>query len=148
MIPLMMVSSISFAISKKFEKHSLDVKNLAKKGHAFTSNKDANILSTLETEKIIQTDYLTIAPDENLEQLVDLISHSNQVVFAVVNKDNELLGLVFFNDIREIIFSNFKVKYTQVHEIMSKPAAIVSPTDSMETVMNKFESSKRHSSRF
>jgi chloride channel protein, CIC family len=124
MIPLLMVSSISYAISKKFEKHSLDVKNLAKKGHAFTSN-------------------LTIAPDENLEQLVDLISHSNQVVFAVVNKDNELLGLVYFNDIREIIFSNFKVKYTQVHEIMSKPAAIVSPTDSMETVMNKFESSKK-----
>ncbi len=143
MIPLLMVSSISYAISKKFEKHSLDVKNLAKKGHAFTSNKDTNILSTLETEKIIQTDYLTIAPDENLEQLVDLISHSNQVVFAVVNKDNELLGLVYFNDIREIIFSNFKVKYTQVHEIMSKPAAIVSPTDSMETVMNKFESSKK-----
>lgn len=143
MIPLLMVSSISFAISKKFEKHSLDVKNLAKKGHAFTSNKDANILSTLETEKIIQTDYLTIAPDENLEQLVDLISHSNQVVFAVVNKDNELLGLVYFNDIREIIFSNFKVKYTHVHEIMSKPAAIVSPSDSMETVMNKFESSKK-----
>lgn len=143
MIPLLMVSSISFAISKKFEKHSLDVKNLAKKGHAFTSNKDANILSTLETEKIIQTDYLTIAPDENLEQLVDLISHSDQVVFAVVNKDKELLGLVYFNDIREIIFSNFKVKYTQVHEIMGKPAAIVSPTDSMETVMNKFESSKK-----
>lgn len=143
MIPLLMVSSISFAISKKFEKHSLDVKNLAKKGHAFTSNKDANILSTLETEKIIQTDYLTIAPDENLEQLVDLISHSDQVVFAVVNKDKELLGLVYFNDIREIIFSNFKVKYTQVHEIMGKPSAIVSPTDSMETVMNKFESSKK-----
>lgn len=143
MIPLLMVSSISFAISKKFEKHSLDVKNLAKKGHAFTSNKDANILSTLETEKIIQTDYLTIAPDENLEQLVDLISHSDQVVFAVVNKDKELLGLVYFNDIREIIFSNFKVKYTQVHEIMGKPTAIVSPTDSMETVMNKFESSKK-----
>lgn len=142
MIPLMMVASISFAISKKFEKHSLDVKHLAKKGHAFTSNKDTNILSTLETEKIIQTDYLTIAPDENLERLVDLISHSNQVIFAVVNKDLELLGVVYFNHIREIIFSNFKVKYTAVHEIMSKPTAVVSPTDTMETVMNKFESSK------
>jgi len=142
MIPLMMVSSISFAISKKFEKHSLDVKNLAKKGHAFTSNKDANILSTLETEKIIQTDYLTVSPEENLEKLVDLISHSNQVIFAVVNKEKELLGIVYFNDIREIIFSNFKVKYTPVHEIMSKPIEIVSPTDSMETVMDKFEKSK------
>lgn len=142
MIPLMMVSSISFAISKKFEKHSLDVKSLAKKGHAFTSNKDTNILSTLETEKIIQTDYLTLTPEENLEKLVDLISHSNQVIFGVVNKEKELLGIIYFNDIREIIFSNFKVKYTPVHEIMSVPSEIVYPTDTMETVMNKFEKSK------
>jgi len=142
MIPLMIVSSISLAISKKFEKHSLDVKNLAKKGHAFTSNKDANILSTLETEKIIQTDYITISPEENLEKLVDLISHSNQVIFGVVNKENQLVGIVYFNDIREIIFSNFKVKYTPVHEIMTEPIEIVFPTDTMEAVMNKFERSK------
>jgi len=143
MIPLMIVSSISYAISKKFEKHSLDVKHLAKKGHAFTSNKDANILSTLETEKIIQTDYITISPEENLERLVDLISHSNQVIFGVVNKEKELLGTVYFNDIREIIFSNFKVKYTPVHEIMTKPTEIVLPSDTMEKVMDKFEKSKK-----
>lgn len=142
MIPLMMVSSISFAISKRFEKHSLDVKNLAKKGHAFTSNKDANILSTLETDTIIQTDYITISPDENLEKLVDLISHSNQVIFAVVDKENQLLGIVYFNDVREIIFSSFKVKYTPVKEIMSQPVAIVYQNDTMEMVMNKFENSR------
>lgn len=142
MIPLMIVSSISFAISKRFEKHSLDVKNLAKKGNAFTSNKDSNILSTIETEKIIQTDYLTVSPDENLEKLVDLISHSNQVVFAVVDSQKQLLGVIHFNDIREIIFSTFKVKYTSVREVMCHPKEIIYPVDSMETVMNKFESSK------
>jgi len=142
MIPLMIVSSISFAISKRFEKHSMDVKNLARKGLAFTTNKDTNILSTLETEKIIQTDYLTIFPDENLEKVVDLISHSNQVIFAVVDKEDEMLGVVHFNDIREIIFSNFKVKYTSVREIMSPPVAYVTNYSSMETVMNKFETSK------
>jgi CIC family chloride channel protein len=142
MIPLMIVSSISFAISKRFEKHSMDVKNLARKGNAFTSNKDSNILSTIDTEKIIQTDYLTVTADENLEKLVDLISHSNQVVFAVVNSDKELLGVIHFNDIREIIFSTFKVKYTPVKEVMSAPKEIIYPTDSMETVMNKFETSK------
>ncbi len=142
MIPLMMVSSISFAISKRFEKHSLDVKNLAKKGHAFTSNKDTNILSTLETEKIIQNDYLTLSPEENLEKLVDLISHSNQVIFGVVDSDKNLLGIVYFNDVREIIFSSFKVKYTPVREIMTQPVAVVYPTDTMETVMNKFENSR------
>ncbi len=142
MIPLMIVSSISIAISKRFEKHSLDVKSLAKKGHAFTSNKDTNILSTLDTNSIIQTDYLTVSPNENLEKLVDLISHSNQVIFAVVDKEKNLLGIVHFNDIREIIFNKYRVKYTLVKEIMTKPTEIIYPSDTMEIVMNKFETSK------
>ena len=142
MIPLMIVSSISFAVSKRFEKHSLDVKKLAKKGHAFTSNKDTNNLSSMDINTIIQSDFLTISASENLEKLVDLISHSNQVIFAVINTDNELLGIVHFNDIREIIFSNFKVKYTFVKDIMTQPAAVIYPTDAMETVMNKFETTQ------
>ena len=141
MIPLMIVSSISFAISSRFEKHSMDVKNLAQKGHAFTSNKDTNILSTLETNSIIQTDFLTLNADENLEKLVDLISHSNQVIFAVVNSENQLLGIVHFNTIREIIFNTYRVKYTKVKDIMIEPKEIVTPDDSMEIVMNKFENS-------
>lgn len=142
MIPLMIVASISYALSKRFEKHSLDVKHLVKKGHAFTSNKDTNILSTLETNSIIQTDYLTLSPNETLEKLVDLISHSNQVIFAVVDEQNHLLGTVHFNDIREIIFNQYRVKYTLVKEIMTKPLEIIYPTDSMEKVMNTFEKTK------
>jgi CIC family chloride channel protein len=142
MIPLMIVSSISFAISKRFEKYSLDVKNLAKKGHAFTSNKDSNILSTLDIDTIIQCDYLTVHPEENLSKLVDLISHSNQVVFAVVTHEKELVGVVHFNDIREIIFNAYRVKYTLIKDVMKIPPATISSFDSMEIVMSKFEKSK------
>jgi CIC family chloride channel protein len=142
MLPLMLVASISYAISKRFEKHSMDVKELAQKGHAFTSNKDTNVLSTLDTISIIQTDYLTVSPDENLEKLVDLISHSNQVIFAVVDKEKRLLGVVHFNNIREIIFNSYRVKYTLVKNIMAEPSEIIYPFNSMETVMNKFERSK------
>lgn len=142
MIPLMIVSSISFAISKRFEKYSLDVKGLAKKGHVFTSNKDSNILSTLDIDTIIQTDYLTVHPDENLGKLVDLISHSNQVVFAVVNNEKDLVGIVHFNDIREIIFNTYRVKYTLIRDVMKTPPAIIFTYDSMEIVMSKFEKTK------
>lgn len=143
MVPLMIVSSISFAISKRFEKHSMDVKNLAKKGHAFTGNKDTNVLSTLNLNSIIHTDFLTLSPEDNLEKLVDLISHSNQSVFAVVDKEQHLLGVIHFNDIREIIFNKYRVKYTLVKEIMTPPADVIYPFHSMEVVMNKFEKTKR-----
>ncbi|MFD1602221.1 chloride channel protein [Flavobacterium artemisiae] len=142
MIPLMIVSSISFAISKRYEKYSLDVKGLAKKGHAFTSNKDSNILSTLDIDSIIQCDYLTVHPDENLSKLVDLISHSNQVVFPVVNNEKDLVGIVHFNDVREIIFNSYRVKYTQINDVMKTPVSTISSYDSMEIVMSRFEKSK------
>ncbi len=142
MIPLMIVSSISLAVSKRFERHSMDIKHLVKKGQAFTSNKDRNVLTTLDVAQIVHTDYLTLSPADNLEKLVDLISHTDQVVFAVIDAERNLLGMIYFNDIREIIFSNFKVKYTSIEEVMRPSPEIVSPDDSMETVMNRFESGK------
>lgn len=143
MIPLMIVSSISYVISKRLEVHSLDVKNLAKKGNAFTSNKDLNVLATLETNSIIQTDFITVSPDDNLEKLVDLISHSNQVIFAVVSKEKKLEGVVHFNDIREIIFNTYRVKYTLIKEVMVQPVEVIYPFNGMDIVMNKFEKSKK-----
>lgn len=142
MIPLMIVASISFAISKRFEKHSLDVIKLAKKGNALTSNKDTNILTSLNTNSIIQSDYIVISPEDNLEKLVDLISNSNQVIFAVVDNKKNLVGIVNFNDIRKIIFNPYRVKYTTIKEIMQTPVDIIFPADSMEIVMNKFEKAK------
>jgi CIC family chloride channel protein len=73
-------------------------------------------------------------------KLVDLISHSNQVIFAVVDKDKRLVGVVHFNNIR--VFNTYRVKYTLVKNIMAVPTEIIYPFNTMETVMNKFERSK------
>jgi len=143
MIPLMIVASVSFAISKRFEKHSLDVKNLARKGNVFTSNKDTNILCTMNIEDLVKKDYLTVQREQDLEKVSDLLAHSDQVIFGVVNDDNELQGIVYFNDIREIIFDNAKIKNTAVKDIMVQPVQTVHLFDSMETVMNKFEKSNK-----
>lgn len=143
MIPLMIVASVSFAVSKRFEKHSLDVKNLARKGNVFTSNKDSNILCTLEIEDLIKKDYLTVDVNQDLENVADLLAHSDQVIFGVINQENDLEGLVYFNDIREIIFDNAKIKNILVKDIMSQPIQTVHLFDSMETIMIKFEKSNR-----
>lgn len=138
-VPLMMVSSISLAVAKRFEKHSLDVKSLAKKGQVFTGNKDSNILTTIDLNSLIIPDEMVLKPDENLQRLVEYVSHSSQSIFAVTNQEKELIGLIYFDDIREIIFSNFKVKYTKVQEIMKPVLYSVQNDESMAAVMNKFD---------
>lgn len=143
MIPLMIVSSVSFAISKQFENHSMDIKSLAAKGQVFTSNKDKNILSSIETTQIVDQDIKTVHPEDNLEKLVAVIASTNQELFPIVNADNALLGVIYLDDIRDIIFNNFKVKYTLVKEIMLDPVPYtLRSLDSMSDVMKKFTKTK------
>ncbi|MBJ2124394.1 chloride channel protein [Flavobacterium sp. IB48] len=139
-IPLMIVASISFAISKRFERHSLDVKGLVKKGNVFTSNKDTNILWTLKMESILHPDPKTLSPDENMEDLRNVIKTSDQGMFAVTVEE-KLVGVIYFSDIKEIIFNQIDVT---VKELMTAPCEIISYTDSMETVMQKLEKSSKN----
>lgn len=141
MVPLMIVSSVSYAISKRFEPYSFDIKHLADKGDVFTDNKDKNILTTLELSKLIQTDYKAISVADNLNELIEKIQQSDQYVFPVLNEKEELEGLIYLDNVRKFMFSPFKIKYTSTNEVMQQPKEIVFYDETMETVMEKFENS-------
>ncbi|MDP5001980.1 MAG: chloride channel protein [Flavobacterium sp.] len=142
MIPLMIVSSVSFAISKRFEPHSFDIKNLADKGEVFTDNRDTNILNSIDVSKLIQIDFKAITLQPDLEELVEKIQQSDADIFPVLDDKNSLLGLVILDEIRPIVFSQFKVKYTAVEEIMQQPKEIIFYDETLETIMDKFDSSE------
>lgn len=141
MVPLMIVSSISFAISKKMEGHSMDIKNLADSGSVFTDDKDKNILSSIELSKLIKTDFKTIPSSAKLEHVVELLSTSKQSIFPVLNEQNEFIGVIDFDKIRPMIFNTFQVKYTSLSDLISVPEATIDYDEVMETVMGKFETS-------
>ncbi|WP_394757893.1 chloride channel protein [Flavobacterium sp.] len=144
MVPLMIVSSISFAVSKRFEKHSMDVKSLADKGEVFTSDKDKNILQSIDFLALIKTDAKTITIENSLENLVDYLSTSNQELFPVLDEKEKLVGIVDFNDIRSTVFNSFRIKYTSIKEILKQPIDIVQYDDGIEIVMQKFENTNQN----
>lgn len=139
MVPLMIVSSVSFAISKRFEPYSFDIKHLADKGDVFTNNKDKNILTTLDLSQFIQKKYNAISKSSNLESLVEKIQHSDDLIYPVLNENQELEGLIYLDSLRPYIFSSFKIKYTSTDEVMQQPKEFIFSDESMDTVMDKFE---------
>lgn len=139
LIPLMMVSSISYAISKHFEKFSMDAKKLASSGLMFTSDKDKNILTTISTSRLVETDFIKIYPLQTLGEFVKIIATSKRNIFPVVNDQNKLLGIIILDNVREIIFKNELYEKVLVKELMSMPPEIVAPYEPMESVMKKFD---------
>ena len=140
MVPLMIVSSISYAVSKQFEKHSMDVKILADRGDVFTSDKDKNILLGIDILNVIKTDSKTISIENSIENLILELTTSHQKVFAVVDDKQKLLGIIDFELIKPILFNSFRVKFTKIEEVISQPTILINYEDGMELIMEKFES--------
>ena len=139
MIPLMVVSSISYAISKYFEPYSMDTKKLGKSGKLFTFDRDRNILTTIRTSNLIETNFQKIAPEDTLGNLVETIAKSKRNIFPVTDKENKLLGIIILDNIRDIMFKNEMYDKVTAKELMTIPPATISPNQKMESVMKVFD---------
>ena len=138
-IPLMMVSTISYLIVKRFSPVSLDVKQLVDAGQIFSRRYDRNLLSLLRTHDIIEKDILLISPDATLRALVERIKASKRNMFGVVNERQELEGVVMLDDVREVMFNSAMYDNTYVRQLMKAPPARIDVNESMESVMKKFD---------
>lgn len=139
MIPLMIVSSFAFAISKYLEPHAMDIKSFAEKGELIVEDRDKNILSTIPIIEVVKCDALFLHFDDNLEELIEKVSHSNQNVFPVLSTNDQLIGLVWLDDVREIMFNTALYKSVFVHDLMIKPLVVINLNTSMDTVMKHFD---------
>ena len=140
-VPLMLVSAIAYSTSTYFEKHSVYTKMLIEQGDLIKYDKDRQVLSLIDMNKIIEKDLLTIHPDSKLDDLVELVRRSKRNIFPVVNENTELTGIVTLDDIRELMFDEEIRQNTKIESLMHAPPAFVSSTEKMQSVMLKFEKS-------
>ncbi|MGL2963350.1 chloride channel protein [Flavobacterium sp. RSB2_4_14] len=142
MVPLMIVSSVSFAVSKQFEKHSMDVKALADKGEVFTSDKDKNILQSIDIYNLVDQNYKSLTISSTMESVVEIFSSTEQKMIPILNEEKSLIGIIDFEEVKSIIFNPLKLKFMNMNEIISKPKALIVLENKVEEVIKQFENTK------
>ena len=143
MVPLMIVSSISFAVSKQLEKHSMDVKNLADTGDVFTSDKDKNILQSIDFLNLLHQQINTITLEKSFENVIEQFSISNQNIIPVLDEKQRLIGIIDFETVRPIIFNTYRMKFTTMHEVITQPMTIINHDEGLESIIEKFETTNQ-----
>ena len=140
-VPLMMVAVMAYLTIKVFEPHSIYAMRLAQKGELVTHHKDKAVLSLLKTENLIETDMRPIAPEAMLGDLVKIMSVCNRNVFPVIDKEENYLGEIRVEEVRNIMFRPELYQRFNMQKLMVSPRERVDVNDSMEVVMKKFEQS-------
>ncbi|MEG0187533.1 chloride channel protein [Algoriella sp.] len=105
-IPLMLVSSISFAIAKRYDKYSMDIYTIADKGIVFTSDKDQNLLNKIDLFEIYIKNIKTLNLDNSITDIKDIFSTTTQDFIPVLNEDQTINGVIELDYVRPFIFKD------------------------------------------
>ncbi|WP_339894770.1 chloride channel protein [uncultured Algibacter sp.] len=142
-VPLMIVSAISFAITKYYVSYSIYTLKLAERGELMTHDKDQNVLMVLDIDKVIETNFIILKPDMKLGDILKkAVAKSSRNHFPVVNDANEFLGVIRLDDIRHIMFNTDLYDKVNASSLMHADAGIIDyDKDSMNNIMDKFKTS-------
>lgn len=138
LMPLIITSAVSFATIRFYEPYSIYTKRIAKQGDLLTHDSDQAVLTLLKTDELIEKDFSTIGLEHTLGDLVKVIAHSHRNIFPVVDDNGLMQGIVYLDDVREIMFEREKYD-TRIYSIMKQVPEFVYCKEKMESVMTKFE---------
>ena len=140
-IPLMITAAISYMITSQVHSHSVYTLDLASRGELITHNKDQAVLTLLEIEEVIETDFIPLHVGMTLGEIIrEGVVKSNRSIFPVVDDNQHLKGVLLLDDLRPIMFERHLYDELKVQEIMqAAPEVIILGTDRMRGIMKKFD---------
>ncbi len=142
-MPLMIVAVCAYLTIKVFEPHSIYAMRLAQRGELLTHHSDRSILTLMSMDSVIQHYNKVLYPDMTLLDVANHVSTSKYFVFPVVDKQMKLVGVVYLDDIRHLIFRTELYRNFRVSQLMKPPAARLSVQDPMDVVLKVFDRTRQ-----
>jgi len=143
-IPLMLTATISFSITKYFKPHSVYNMELGRKGELITHDKDHAVLTLMNIDRVIETNFTIIRPENTLEQIIQkAVMKSKRNIYPVVKEDTQKLqGIILLDDLRPIMFDQSLYQDVVATDVMQKPPEVINlDKDKMTDIMKKFQDS-------
>lgn len=138
-LPLMIVSVCSYLTVRVFDSNNIYAIRLAQRGELITHHKDQAVLTILKVEDVIEKNFMKVDPDMDLGALTAVVAKTKRNIFPVVNSADKLVGIVYMDDIRHMMFRQELYHRFTVAKLMRDVPVRLNIEEPMEAVMRKFE---------
>ncbi|NNF81576.1 MAG: chloride channel protein [Flavobacteriaceae bacterium] len=140
-VPLMITVSMSFIMTKNAIDHTIYTKELAERGELLSMDKDQSVLTLMNMDTVIETDFVILHPDMKLGQMLHKgVAQSKRNLFPVTDSENRMVGIVLLDNIRDVMFDQSLHDSTTVQTFMTLPPGYIHyEEDNMHKVMQKFQ---------
>ena len=139
LVPLILTSAVSYGVTRIFERYSIYTKRIAARGELLTHEADQAVLTLMKTDQLVEKDFLPVKIDSTLGELADVIARSERSLFPVLDSRGRYQGYVTLADLRKDMFRTDLYDKRHVYNYVRTAPEYVSPEESMDSVMRKFE---------
>jgi CIC family chloride channel protein len=136
-IPLIITATISYATTRLVEPYSIYTKSLAESGELLTHDKEKNVFTLVDKNDLIETEFVPLNINQKLSDLIEAIKICDRNVFPVLDDENNLVGLIYFKDIKNIIFDKQTYDKISLSELMKEPEIIIDINESLDSIVEK-----------
>ena len=143
-LPLMVTAVFSYVIVRYFEPNSVYTYQLAQRKELITHDKDKSVLNMMTIDSLIEKNFSTVLADATLGEFLHVVTQSKRNVFPVIDKNENLQGIVFINDVRHIILKKELYNKVFMRYLMYMPSPLVYTDESMEEVAKKFHTTTHY----
>lgn len=142
MVPLMIVSAISYFINKGILKYSIYTISLAEQGNLMSQqNREHTVLRRIKLKYLLEKDFVILRPDDTPKSRSADIIHTARNIFPVVDYDGELKGILYSDQLLELLVSTkMEEQNCLVKDITQPPNKTIDVNTPMKEVMRIMDS--------
>ncbi len=142
LVPLLITSAVSYIFIKFFQEQNFFAEDLAKQKILLTHHADHNILTILNIQDLIETNFVTVHPGDTLGDLVEAVKNSVRDLFPVVDEKGNFLGVVSLHRIRKIMFKPELYDKIKVSDLMIFPTVFADIREHLEDIAEKIHNTR------
>ncbi|MBN2039415.1 MAG: chloride channel protein [Spirochaetes bacterium] len=137
-LPLMLVSIISYLVTLYYNKGTVYANDLLESGIDVSKRGEIDILGKIRVSELMRKTYDSVSYRMPVKKLINILLESEYGNVIVTDDDEKIMGMATLNDIRQALLSENIVELLIAGDIVS-PVSVVSETDKVSEALHKIE---------
>jgi CIC family chloride channel protein len=135
-LPLMITCIISTIISSQLSRESIYTLKLLRRNIGIKEGMETNVMESINVGDVYSKEFESIKATDNFSEIVNKVLRGKEIDYPVVSVDNNLIGIISLNDIRDYLFDKDSLQNLLIAgDIANTNIKTVTTSDNCGTVM-------------
>jgi len=137
LVPTMLVCAVTFILNRKITLYEMQVFSRID-SPAHKNEFQFSLLEEMKVKDIMVQDVVTIPESMPFKKVVEFIPTTTYTTFPVMDSENNLVGIISFNNIKDIVFEKGLENIVVARELIDENLEILYPDNNLIDAVNTF----------